>query len=588
MKLNLNNVNLRGKMLIIYFLSVLAPIVLTNVIFYNVTTGNVKQQRMKDISLAVEQIKNQLQMEIDDALGISYVFYTDLELNDILEERYETHLQYIEVYDDYLRRTFNRYSPVYPSVQGITVFIDNPTILYAGGVGYLSEEVREEEWYQMVQHSSHPIITRTSSGISSSGLTSTKTQLYDTFSIIRKLDNYSRSKLHKILKIDLRTNTINEILSNLNLQGYIYLINEKGEIQITTNPDIDWENGKIVYQSLELSDGTMEFRNEYKTSNYLKGWSIVGTISEDEVFRDVQQSRSFVIVLACINIILPTLIITFITRSLNVRLARILKHMKKVKNQMFTTIDDQEDRDEIGQLMTEFNRMTLQIKSLIDDVYLADIQKKSLEIQSRNAQLNALQSQINPHFLFNALETIRMRSLMKDEDETAKIIHSMAKIFRRSLSWGRDWVTISEELDLVQCFLEIQKYRFGEKLEYRIQADPSTYKFKIPKMTLQPLVENASIHGIEPVKGSGLITVDIKREDGKLIYEVSDNGIGMSEEKLSELKHYLLENKEIGENVGLKNVFYRLQINYGEALDCDITSEVGQGTKVIIKVPEQA
>lgn len=557
-------------MLIIYFFSVFTPILLTNVIFYNVTTENVKQQRTEDISLAVEQIQNDFLIEIDDAVGISSVFYTDHILNDILEEHYESSLGYIEVYDEYLRKIFNRYSPVYPSVQGITVYIDNPSVLYAGGIDYLSEEVKKEEWYQLVQDSSHPVIIR----------------INDRFSIIRKLDYFSQSKLTKVLKIDLRTASISQILSNLNLQGYIYLLNDEDEIEISTNPTIDWRESKISYDSVDHTSGTMEFKREYHSTNYLRGWSVVGTISENEVLQEVQRSRNFVIVLACINIIFPTIVIILITRSMNVRLVRILKHMKKVKNQMFNTIDHKEHQDEIGHLTSEFNRMTLQIKGLIDDVYLADIQKKSLEIQSRNAQLNALQSQINPHFLFNTLETIRMRSIMKDEKETAKIIHSMAKIFRRSLSWGKDWVTLGEELDLVECFLDIQKYRFGDKLNYRIYVDPSLYECKIPKMTLQPLVENASIHGIEPLKGPGMITVTIEREQDYLIYKVHDNGVGMDTDKLSKLKTYIQDSNEIGENVGLKNVFYRLQMSYGNQLEYDITSEPGNGTMVTIKVSE--
>ncbi|MFD2877163.1 sensor histidine kinase [Paenibacillus rhizoplanae] len=123
-----------------------------------------------------------------------------------------------------------------------------------------------------------------------------------------------------------------------------------------------------------------------------------------------------------------------------------------MKTQQFQTIMHGESRDEIGQLTLEFNSMIMQIKALINDVYLTEIQKKSLELERRKAQLNALQSQINPHFLFNALETIRMRSLLKQENETAKIIQSMAMILRSSLTWNKEWVSVEEELGFILCF----------------------------------------------------------------------------------------------------------------------------------------
>ncbi|XEC93967.1 sensor histidine kinase [Paenibacillus tarimensis] len=286
-----------------------------------------------------------------------------------------------------------------------------------------------------------------------------------------------------------------------------------------------------------------------------------------------------------LNIVIPTLIIVWFTRSLNQRLVRILKHMKKVKNRFFETIKQPESKDEIGQLTAEFNRMTLQIKSLIQDVYQADIQKKELELKRNQAQLHALQSQINPHFLFNSLETIRMRSLMKEERETARIIHNMAKMFRRSLSWGNDRVTVRDELDLVVCFLEIQQYRFGGKLNYRIDVEPEAEQALIPKMTLQPLIENASIHGIEPLKGDGVIDVSVRLADGMLVCKVNDNGAGMSAERLRRLRQELEHSDGIGERIGIKNVYYRLKLYYGSDADFRIRSVQGDGTEIEIRLP---
>ncbi|MNJ43654.1 Sensor histidine kinase YpdA [compost metagenome] len=229
--------------------------------------------------------------------------------------------------------------------------------------------------------------------------------------------------------------------------------------------------------------------------------------------------------------------------------------------------------------------MTMQIQSLINNVYVADIQKKNLELERRHAQLNALQSQINPHFLFNALETIRMRSLMKDEEETARIIHNMAKIFRNSLVWRRDMITLKEELEFIYCFLEIQKYRFGDKIDYMVRASEADQMILIPKMSIVTFVENASIHGIEPLKQGGKIEVEIKHVRDELICSIRDNGIGMSSEQLEKLHRYMENEEDMGERIGIQNVIYRLRMYYKERLTLNINSKLGEGTEIVIIIP---
>lgn len=573
-------------MLILYLFSVFLPIVLTNVIFYNVTTNNVKNQRMKDITLAVEQINKEFRSEIEDAVSVSAVFNNDYNLNQILETNYAEPADYVEAYDSYFRRILNNYTPVYTSVQNIKIYVENPTMLHSGGIGYLSNEVKHSDWYRLLEekHESHPIFIRTQQEDTYS--INDKNVIRDTFSVIREMNYYeSINQWKKFLKIDLKTDSIDQIFQNLNLQGNIYLINDKGLIEYTTDKAVDWRKESVAYRSLEFSSDAIEFEPEYSYVSYLEGWRIIGTISEEEVLKEVRQSREFVIGLASINIIIPTLIILWITRSLNVRLVQILRHMKKVKNQSFDTIKEGEYLDEIGQLTSEFNRMTIQVKSLIDDVYVADIQTKSLELERRKAQLNALQSQINPHFLFNALETIRMRSLIKDETETAKIIHNMAKIFRTSLTWGKDRVAVSEEMEFIVCFLEIQKYRFEDRLHYQIHIDPSARALTIPKMMFLPFVENASIHGIEPLKHGGIIEVRIEREDSELVFSIRDNGIGMEEEKVKQFYGYLESEEEIGERIGVQNVIYRLKLIYGNRFQLMIESAPMQGTFIKLRIP---
>ena len=586
---NLNNVRLRNKMLILYILCVLIPIVFTNVVFNAVTTGNVKNQRMKDISRALEQVKNEFRNEVDKAVSVSYVFFNDYNLNSILEANYEQPVAYVEAYDSYFRRILNIYTPIYTSMQNIKIYLDNPTLLHSGGIGFLSPQVKDSPWYRAIQASGEKetIFIRTAS--EDQFMIGRDLSVRDAFSIVRRLNNFHlENRWEKILKIELRTSAIDQIFSNLNLNGYVYLLNEKGIVEYSTDPAVDWRKGFMPYASVEQPADAIEFSTAYlDDAGYLQGWRIIGIISEDEVFSEVRKSREFVIWLAAINLFLSTAIIIWITRSMNVRLVNIVRHMKKVKNQQFDTIKQPPTQDEIGQLTGEFNRMTMQIRRLISDEYIADIQKKELELERRKAQLHALQSQINPHFLFNALETIRMRSVIKKETETAKIIHNMAKILRSSLTWSKDKITVAEEMGFINCFLEIQQYRFGDRLVYQLHIDPEVMNWKVPKMVFLPFVENASIHGIEPLKSGGRIELNIQQEEGGLKFSVRDNGTGMTPELVQRIYGYLEREDEIGDRIGMQNAIYRLKMTYEDRFSLSIDSAPGQGTTVTIHLPKE-
>jgi len=577
-KLSLHHIKLRDKMLLIYFLCVLIPIVLTNFIFYQVITNNVKAQRMQDLALTAEKVANDLRDQFEIAVGISEVLNTDYFLNESLERQYITDNEYVDSYNTNVFWILNKYSPAYSSIKQIRLYTDNPTIIGGGYVLPITDAVEQTGWYRRLDTMGQMIMFR--------HLEQGAFGKENNYSVIRKLNylgNFERWS--KIVKIDLHQDAIRQAVGSATLDGDVFLLDERGVIQYTNRSDLDWISQPVAFEASLLADDVITFEHDAGINN-LSNWSIMLAVEEHSVLEEVSKSKSFVLYLAISNLLATTLVIIWITRSLSTRLVRLVRHVKQVKHGSFETVAHGNYRDEIGQLTSEFNRMTRQIGTLIDDVYVADIQKKDLELKRNRAQLHALQSQINPHFLFNALNTIRTRSLMKEETETARIIHNMAKIFRKSLQWNQDWVSIKEEMDLVLCFLEIQVYRFGEKLEYELHVDESAHTCKIPKMMLQTLVENASIHGIEQMKDPGRIEISIQRANGYLHCTIKDNGVGMSEERLNELLRSLYEGDEMGDSVGLKNLYYRLNMHYGQAAFFEMKSAPCQGTEVILRLPE--
>ena len=162
----------------------------------------------------------------------------------------------------------------------------------------------------------------------------------------------------------------------------------------------------------------------------------------------------------------------------------------------------------------------------------------------------------------------------------------MAKLLRSSLTWNRDRIRVEEELEFIDCFLEIQKYRFGDRLTYRLDVDPDARKVIIPKMVFLPFVENASIHGIEPMKHGGEIDIAIRLEDGFLEFSIRDNGAGMPQEQVERIYGYLNnESEDLGERIGVQNVIYRLRMVYGDRIRLFVDSAPGRGTFIRIGIP---
>ncbi|KRG15303.1 sensor histidine kinase [Lederbergia galactosidilytica] len=572
-----NDISLRNKLLLVYFISVFIPIVATNIIFYYVTNENVKTQKIQDLSLTLEQMADEFRQGIDDAIGISTVLYTDNNLYTFLETRYESVTEFIRAYNaDF--RDIDKYVPIYSSIHSISVYTDNETVIFAGGVNPIDEQVKESYWYQNTNNlrKSYPVLTRTKG----------KSDKLDTFSVIRELDHYHHNSTQKILKIELGKELLTQTFNNITFPGDIYLVNEENVIEYTTDSSIPWGDRDYQFDSIVLPDNTVVLEKQYDLQ-YINQWKVIGVASENALVDEVRNSRNFIFYLALVNFVLPSLVIIYISSSIHRRLSRIVKHMRKVEDQNFAMIEGLDYRDEIGELTSAFNRMSQKIKELINDVFIVRIQKKDLELQRKQAQLSALQSQINPHFLFNVLETIRMRSILKNEDETANIIKNMAQLLRTSITWGKDMVTVKEEVDLIRSFLEIQEYRFDDKMQYLISVEEETYYYSIPNMSLIPFVENASIHGIEALKGKGKIEINIQRIDGKLQCTMKDTGTGMGEEQLDQILRSLEAGEVVGESIGIKNVYHRLKMHYGEQFQFQMESLPGEGTTVKILIPIQ-
>lgn len=312
-------------------------------------------------------------------------------------------------------------------------------------------------------------------------------------------------------------------------------------------------------------------------------WYIVNIIPLSYLNKETESIRNFNIILGIAFILIAILLSYTISKSISFPLQKILAAMKETKNGNLSVRVDDEGRDEIGMLGEGYNDMVSNIKELIDKVYV-------LQIKEREAELNALQAQMNPHFLYNTLDTIYWKSLGSGENEIGDMVFSLSRLFRLSLNRGKEITTVANEKELIEHYLMLQKIRFKEKLNYEIYLNENILSLTIPKLIIQPFVENAIIHGIEESGTAGTVKISGIMDDRFIYFTIEDNGIGMSQEAIDSLLKTQDESSaddpsKVPGGYAINNTNDRLRLIFNGNYALNFYSELGKGTRVEIKIP---
>lgn len=328
--------------------------------------------------------------------------------------------------------------------------------------------------------------------------------------------------------------------------------------------DISGTSYDLLFSSLGGTDFTVFYIGEHLSSLW-----------KDESF----VVFSLLGILFALLLLFP--ILSVITRMLTAPLAKLDRSMQRFSSGDFSASVDYDYNDEIGRLCQTFNKMVHDNKALIDRTYV-------LQLKEQEAELNLLQAQINPHFLYNLIQTIQWKALRHGEREIADLANSMGQIFRISLNRGENMIPLYKEEELINYYLDLQKMRLEKRLTYSLDFSDDARKCIIPKLIIQPLVENAVVHGVEQSEQPVHIQVRCWIEPSNhLIISVSDNGPGISQEVLCLLPDHLPrpEGKSSGSRFALKNIYDRLKLMYGDQFSMDIQSKAYALTNVTLRLP---
>lgn len=574
----INDVPLNFKFLMIYILCVFVPIFTTFLIFWNRISNDIKDRETENYNISINRVNTDFLAILDGCVDVSHSISTDKDLYTIMERHFTSNDEYYEVYNDLLRDRINRYLPIYSNVSRITLYTYNETIVSGGNYFSVNQSVRNADWYKEIVKAGNKVVLYAYRDKSDSS-----SEQY--LSVLRQLDEYPQGSGNdnQIIKIDINMNKLYNIFEREKDYLDLFLVDPEGRIicSIDRKYEQDLSKDYINFNSVYNMEGnTNVLKGKLGTAEYLNGWNIVGIPNQNRI---LYASRHANIYIACIIFavtLIASLLIWVIVRSYNYRVKKLLKHIKGVGNQNFALIDIEEGKDEIGELVLNFNMMTTKINTLINDVYKLQIKRKDLEIQRVQAELNFLQSQVDPHFLFNTLNAVMAVCVRKNYTDLTDVIKYLSKLFRRLISWKDDLVTVSDEISFTDMYLRIEKFRFLDKFDYTIEADDEALNLKVPKMSIQTLVENSCKHGIQNSTDIGIVKIRVILDKEYLNVFVEDNGAGIEENKLRDIVDDLQQDDEINENVGIRNVYKRLRLYYGNDVQFDIKSEMDKGTIV--------
>lgn len=377
---------------------------------------------------------------------------------------------------------------------------------------------------------------------------------------------------------------LSDILANNSSKysGASYVVNTHGRIMVANKEGYVGENFPVKLSDLRASNtsrydmfsSTQAF---YFVGNEMpNGWSLVQTVSVKEFNKEMNH---LIVLAAGIVLLVLGISLGFVWYVTS----RIAHPAKELMESMKTLAKDNEyprvkivSNDEIGMIGLEYNKMAENIETLIEKVY-------KMELTQKQAELEFLQMQINPHFLYNALDTISWMALAKGNMDVSEMTIAFAELLRATIK-KESFITLREEMNTVKDYLLIQQERFGDKISAEYFVEEDAYSCMVPNFILQPVIENAIIHGLEPKIEKGKVSINISIQDEFLTFLVEDNGVGMDEKEILDLYKKCRENNT-KQSIGLKNVYRRLLLCYGEASMLKIESKKEQGTRISFLIP---
>jgi len=585
LKQKINDLKLRNKLIISFILVVFIPVLIVGVFLTYELRRTILEDAEKQTVDNMERINDRLTELLRVPIFISNDIQFDSQFREIVNHRYETIHEVVAAYRDY--NDFSNYTRLYDEIENIRFYMDNPTLINNWEIIPLSPQTQETFWYRAAQDAK---------GLGSwfyiDDLTKSKY-----LSLVQEI-YFLEHKTSGVLIITVDPDELNRILSQETLPLMIVddnnlivatnrreFMHKKLDQVVEADPSVYLQESGI-YEGEVGGETSRVLIKDVELENIQNHLKVVSILTNDSVVKNANAFSKMGLYVILLSVIVAMVLIYYFSKLLSNRLSILSYSVNEVGKGNFDTPIIIDGKDEIGQLSQQLQLMVLNTKELIEEVHDSNRQKSLLENKQNEIKFKMMASQINPHFLFNALESIRMKAHLKGEREIAQVVKMLGKLMRKSIEVGSGKVNLKSEMDIVRSYLEIQKFRHGDRLSYTLYMDPLAEKFSIFPLIIQPLVENAVIHGLENSEAGGHVCVKTKLIEAGLVVEVIDNGTGINDQRKAEIYKVLNETEEKEDNrIGLRNVHQRLELSYGKESGLKIESEPGRGTRIHFFIP---
>lgn len=584
----LGRTKIRSQMHGIYAVALLIPLSIMGVFLLHSANDMLNDHCIELLEADNRRVKTLFSEVTTQAYTVSDDIFYDTELKGLLRENYSGNTSFIAAVNRYGKLDDLTYNA--PEIEGVYIYTDNPTIYNYKQFRKVTDQIREAEWYTRALENANPFwvsINEESYSNESSNLCLVRRLAltgseYDAVAVTKISDSYIRSRVDSSSVVD-AVSVDDQTIVYSSRRGWY------GQPQVV---QIDYQ------QEYYRFSGQVEVENEryfaavttiylYRTNSRLYVCTMDG--SGFAAIENIMDSWRLLLLVA---ILVPGVILALFADYFARRVNLLREEMHKARYQDYNMISDFKGNDELAEAFADLKVMVQDIKQKDAKMYEAELNEKELRNNQQLMEYKMLASQINPHYLYNTLETIRMKALTTGNRELADAVKILGKTLHYvQENTGTSFTTLKKELDHVENYLAIQKLRFGDRINHVVRVEPEMDpgNYAILPLLLQPVVENAVVHGLEEIDGTGMITIDVGRVGGTLRICVRDSGKGMTQSELETLRS-TMERKDADPIAGiaLYNIHRRIRLCYGEAYGVTLESQRGNGTCVILTLPAES
>lgn len=577
--IRLNNMSLFAKFAMIFVFCIFLPILCSGLIYTVSTNSRISDEEQANMQREFKRIKADIEHIFDFSVRTANIISNDHNVSQLVCKRYSGQNEfYSEIISRDLKGYFGRYTSYDDDIESITVYAENDSIINGEVLSNIDEMVSTSPWYRAASASATDI----SMVIDEYRGYSTPTDNGTVCLIKRCSYKADGNTITAYVKLDLNINKLARVLDNKNEHMEFYLYS--AESNMLVNPfdkELQTYGGDIREY---LGSGNIYVIDEKMgNGNFLGSWGLAGKY-DTSYARSLQLRNTLLMNLINLFFGIIGLVFVMLIYYSNKNRIELLKNgMSEMVNERFITIPNDQGMDEIGHLISTYNYMTDRMCRLINDVYKLEVKNNQIETERMRAEYRYLQSQVNPHFIFNTLSALQISALKYNCDELADRILDLARIIRRLLDWDESFRPLAEEIDFIRMYLNLEKLRFGEKFEYYIDTEEEALKHELPMMLIQPLIENSCRHGLQGKRGKRALAMSVSQSGTKLYIVVEDNGKGIAPEELREIRAGLAD-KDFAGHIGLKNIYHRLKLHFGDNADMDIQSEENEWTRIVVVI----